>query len=134
VSIAYLDTSAAMKLILDEPQSDALISELQSWEDQQLVASWLLHTEMHCAAGRHPDDITLDAVQAVLDSVNLIDLTRGDLLAAGALAPLRSNDAIHLAVALRVGTDEFVTYDSELAQRARSAGLLVLSPGTVLPR
>ena len=118
-----------MKLVLDEPQSDALTTELSGREDRGLVSSWLLHTEMHCAAGRHPDDVDLDAVRAVLDSVNLIDLTRGDLLAAGTHAPLRSNDAIHLAVALRVGADEIVTYDGELAERASSAGLPVLSPG-----
>ncbi len=50
----------------------------------------------------------------MLDSVSLIDLTRGDLLAAGTHAPLRSNDAIHLAVALRVGAAAIVTYDGEL--------------------
>jgi predicted nucleic acid-binding protein len=52
----------------------------------------------------------------------------GDLLAAGTHAPLRSNDAIHLAVAFRVGTDEIVTYDGELIERATAAGLPVLSP------
>jgi predicted nucleic acid-binding protein len=128
VSIAYLETSAAIKLVLDEPRSDALTTELAGQGDRRLVSSWLLHTEMHCAAGRHPRDIDLDAVWAVLDSVSLIDLTRGDLLAAGTHAPLRSNDAIHLAVALRVGADEIVTYDGELAQRASTAGLPVLSP------
>jgi predicted nucleic acid-binding protein len=130
VSIAYLDTSAAMKLVLDESQSDALTAELAAREDLRLVSSWLLHTEMHCAAGCHPQDVDLDAVRTVLDSVNLIDLTRGDLLAAGTHVPLRSNDAIHLAVALRVGVDELVTYDGELAQLASEAGLPVLSPGT----
>jgi predicted nucleic acid-binding protein len=85
---------------------------------------------MHCAAGRHPEDVDLGAVGTVLDSVSLIDLTRGDLLAAGTHAPLRSNDAIHLAVALRVGADEIVTYDGELAERATAAGLPVLSPET----
>lgn len=68
-------------------------------------------------------------MRAVRDSVNLIDLTRGDLLAAGTHAPLPANDAIHLAVALRVGADEIVTYDGELAERASAAGLPVLSPG-----
>jgi predicted nucleic acid-binding protein len=53
----------------------------------------------------------------------------GDLLAAGTHAPLCSNDAIHLAVALRVGADEIVTYDADLAERAGSAGLALLSPG-----
>jgi predicted nucleic acid-binding protein len=118
-----------MKLVVDEPQSAALTEELVARDDRRLVSSWLLHTEMHCAAGRHPRDVDIEAVRAVLDSVNLIDLTRGDLLAAGTHAPLRSNDAIHLAVALRVGADEIVTYDAELAERATAAGLPVLSPG-----
>ena len=117
-----------MKLVLDEPQSEALTAELAGQEDRQLVSSWLLHTEMHCAAGRHPQDVGLEAVRTVLDSVSLIDLTRGDLLAAGTHAPLRSNDAIHLAVALRVGADELVTYDAELIERAAAVGLSVLSP------
>lgn len=117
-----------MKLILDEPQSQALTDELAGREDRLLVSSWLLHTEMHCAAGRHPQDVDHEAVGTVLDSVSLIDLTRGDLLATGTHTPLRSNDALHLAVALRVGADEIVTYDGELIERATAAGLVVLSP------
>lgn len=126
---AYLDTSAAMKLIVEEPQSDALSRELAAGSERRLVASWLLHTEMHCAAGRHPDAVDRAAVGAVLDVVNLVDLSRGDLLAAGTHAPLRSGDAIHLAVSLRVGCEEIVAYDEELATAARAAGLSVLSPG-----
>jgi predicted nucleic acid-binding protein len=130
VSISYLDSSAAMKLVVEEPQSEALTAELAGRDDRRLVSSWLLHTEMHCAAGRHPEDVDPEAVRTVLDAVSLIDLTRGDLLAAGTHAPLRSNDAVHLAVALRVGADEIVTYDGELIERAGAAGLSVLSPGT----
>ena len=129
--ICYLDTSAAMKLLVEEEESDALTNHLQSLnEDQQLVSSWLLHTELHCAANRHPDDIDLDAVGIVLDAVTLIDLTRGDLLTAGALpGRLRSNDAIHLAVALRIGADELVTYDEELSGAAVAAGVVIVQPG-----
>ena len=129
--ICYLDTSAAMKLLVEEEESDALTRHLQSLkEGQQLVSSWLLHTELHCAANRHPDDIDLDAVGIVLDAVTLIDLTRGDLLTAGALpGRLRSNDAIHLAVALRIGADELVTYDAELSDAAGAAGVVVVRPG-----
>lgn len=130
MTISYLDTSAAMKLVLDEPRSEALSADLAGSDDRRLVSSWLLHTEMHCAAGRHSHDVDLEAVRTMLDSVSLIDLTRGDLLAAGTHAPLRSNDAIHLAVALRVGVDEIVTYDGELIERATAAGVPVLSPGT----
>jgi predicted nucleic acid-binding protein len=128
VTIAYLDTSAAMKLIVDEPQSDALTQELSARTDRRLVSSWLLHTEVHCAAGRHPEAVDLASVQTVIDAIALIDLTRGDLLAAGTHAPLRSADAIHLAVALRIGADQLVTYDVELAERAQAAGLSVLAP------
>lgn len=116
-----------MKLVLEEPESEALTAELAGHDDR-LVSSSLLHTEMHCAAGRHPEDVDLEAVRTVLDAVSLIDLTRGDLLAAGTHAPLQSNDAIHLAVALRVGAEAIVTYDGELIEQARAAGLSVLAP------
>ncbi len=123
---SYLDTSAAMKLVVSEPESDALATTLSS--GHILVASWLLHTELHCAAGRHPDHLDLPAVQQVLDTVNLVDLTRGDMIAAGTHAPLRANDAIHLAVAIRLGVDEVVTYDNELADAVRASGLAVSAP------
>jgi predicted nucleic acid-binding protein len=130
--ISYLDTSAAMKLLVDEPESAALATQLAtSPGGRQLVASWLLHTELHCAANRHPDDVDLDAVGVVLDVVSLIDLSRGDLLTAGTLpGRLRSNDAVHLAVALRLGADEMITYDDELAAAAAAAGLTVLRPAS----
>jgi predicted nucleic acid-binding protein len=127
VTTAYLDTSAAMKLLVEEAESEALVAELIG-SSRRLVASWLLHAELHCAAGRNPTIILLDAIATVLDVVNLVDVTRGDLLAAGTHAPLRSNDAIHLATALRLGVDEVVTYDDELAQAAVSAGIHVVAP------
>lgn len=127
MTLAYLDTSAALKLIIEEAESAKLADTLSS-SSHQLVSSWLLHTEMHCAAGRHPQDIDLESVRAVLDTINLADLTRGDMIAAGTHAPLRSNDAIHLAVAIRLGVDELITYDQELAEAAASAGLTVLAP------
>jgi predicted nucleic acid-binding protein len=64
-----------------------------------------------------------------LETVSLIDVTRGDLLTAGALpGRLRSNDAIHLAVALRVGADAMLSYDDELANAAAATGLSVQQP------
>lgn len=126
---SYLDTSAAMKLLVEEAESGALTTYLQSEEAADVVASWLLHTELHCAASRHPDDIDHTAVGVVLETITLVDLTRGDLLTAGALpGRLRSNDAVHLAVALRVGADEMITYDSELAVAAGASGLVIARP------
>ncbi len=94
-----------------------------------MVASWLLHAELHRASNRHPDEVDPASVGAVLDAVTLIDLTRGDLLTAGTLpGRLRSNGAMHLATALRVGADEIITYDRELADAAAGAGVFVAAP------
>lgn len=126
--IAYLDTSAAMKLLVDEAESAALVTYLQTSADH-LAASWLLHTELRRAAALHPEALDDAAVAVVLDTVSLVDLTRGDVLTAGALpGRLGSNDAIHLAVALRLGVDELLTYDAELAEAATLAGLAVNQP------
>ncbi|ODT11554.1 MAG: pilus assembly protein [Microbacterium sp. SCN 70-18] len=127
MTTAYLDTSAAMKLLIDEPESEALSLTLVG-SGRRLAASWLLHTELHRAAGRNPSDIPLDSIALLLDTVTLVDITRGDLLSAGTHAPLRSNDAIHLATALRIGADEVVTYDAELSTAATAAGLSVIAP------
>ena len=131
--ICYVDTSAAMKLLVEEAESDALNAFLQSTAERQeqstLVASWLLHTELHCAANRHPDDIDAESVGILLETVSLIDVTRGDLRTAGALpGRLRSNDAIPLAVALRVGADAMLSYDDEFANAAAATGLSVQQP------
>lgn len=85
--LSYVDTSAAMKLIVDEVESAAPVDALA---DRRLVASWLLRSELHCAAGRHPDLVAVAAVNQVLDGVNLADITRGDLMAAGSHPPLGS--------------------------------------------
>lgn len=128
--IGYLDASAAMKLLVEETESAALTTYLQSVDEEfEIVASWLLHTELHCAANRHPEDLDPADVGVVLDTVTLLDLTRGDLLTAGALpGRLRSNDAVHLATALRVGADEMITYDAELASAAGLSGIGVARP------
>lgn len=126
VTVTYVETSAAMKLIVDEPESEAIANHLAT--GRRLVSSWLLHTELHCAAGRHPDIIGHDMVNEVLSRIDLIDLSRGHLIAAGSHAPLRSNDAVHLVAAISLGVDELATYDSELSVTASQVGISVLAP------
>lgn len=129
MTVAYLDTSAAMKLVIEEAESEALVDALVATPDRVLAASWLLYTEMMCAAGRRPELITDDLVRQALDPVEFVDLNRGDYFAAARHAPLRSNDALHLAAALRLCADEFITYDAELASAAARDGLRVIAPG-----
>ncbi|MHB1712600.1 MAG: type II toxin-antitoxin system VapC family toxin [Acidimicrobiales bacterium] len=130
--ILYVDTSAAMKLVVAEAESDALADYLErsrSVASDTLVASLLLHTEMHCSAHRRLADIRTDAVADVLSTLALIDIERGDLVTAPLLpGRLRSADAIHLATALRVDARAMVVYDEELGAAAKMAGIRVLAP------
>lgn len=124
----YIDTSAAMKLLVTEAESDALEEYLESSQNIELVASWLLHTELHCAAGRSPRQILTSQIALVLSAVALIDVSRCDLLPAGTQAHLRTLDAIHLAAAMRLGVTSVLTYDLELTRAAEAAGIEVIVP------
>ena len=125
-----MDTSAALKLLVAEPETAALKGHLgQLPLGTTLVASFLLHTELHCAIARRAAGVEPANVDRVLASIVLFDLVRGDLLTAAALpGRLRTNDALHLAAALRLAVDALLTYDDELSAAARRAGLAVVSP------
>ncbi|XAS68117.1 type II toxin-antitoxin system VapC family toxin [Micrococcaceae bacterium Sec5.7] len=128
--IVYLDTSAALKLVVEETESAALAGYLtrSAAEGNHLVASMLLYTELHCAARRR--GLPADVINAVLGGINLVDLARSDLMYAAALpGGLRSADAIHLATAIRLQADVLVAYDQELVAAAVEAGITALAPG-----
>ena len=128
--IIYVDTSAALKLIIEETGSPAaagyLTAAVQSGD--QLVASMLMYTELHCAGKRR--GLPAELITTVLSGINLVDLARSDLMYAAAMpGKLRSADAIHLAAAIRLQADVLVAYDAELLSAATEAGLRALSPG-----
>lgn len=135
--LVYADASALVKLVLDEPESDALRAYLSG---AGVVTCDLALTEVpraarRAAAGdpRLPLDRLLGRAGEVLESAGLVPLDRSILLAAGAIAEpgLRALDAIHVAAAVSLGPiDAFVTYDERQAAAARLAGLRVLAPGT----
>jgi predicted nucleic acid-binding protein len=138
--IAYLDTSAALRVLTISPNPDAarLTRRTQRYLDQlvekehTIVSSMLLRTEMRCQANRQPDINPGDAEQ-LLSLVNLVALEASDLEdAPGTPGRLRTLDAIHLAAALRIGADVIVAYDDELRRAAKAAGLRIgpsLRPG-----
>lgn len=130
--IVYVDTSAAMKLLVEEAESDALARHLEAVRKRggsTLVSSLLLYTELHCASKRRPEEVHADAVADVLSVLALVDVENGDLTIAPLLpGRLRSADAIHLATALRVDARSMVVYDEELRSAATAAGIAVSSP------
>ena len=127
--IVYIDTSAALKLVVEEAESTAVAEYLSAavHRGHQLVASMLLYTELHCAGKRR--GLPAELITTVLGGINLVDLARSDLMYAAAMpGKLRSADAIHLATAIRLQSDVLVAYDLELVTATTEAGLHALSP------
>lgn len=124
----YLDTSAALRLLLDEPESAALV-ELVVRQRPELVGTVLLETELRLAASRS-EVLTQAAVTAFLEGVPLYEMPRSVFVEAGLLggAAVRLVDALHVVAALRCGATCVLTYDPRLAETARGMGLTVLSP------
>ena len=132
----YADASALVKLVLNEPESDALRSFLV---DADLLSCELVLTEIpraiRRAAARDPHvqaDVLLDRAAEMLDALGLLPIDRSILLAAGAMSEpaLRALDAIHIAAAIDVTPiDGFVTYDERQAAAARLSGLRTMAPG-----
>jgi predicted nucleic acid-binding protein len=125
----YLDTSAAAKLLVEEPESARLASYLDGLEAQEdIMSSGLLETELRRFGTRV--DIPQSAVTEVLARVGLIEPDRSMFLEA-ALLPgpqLRSLDALHMATAIRLDADAVVAYDRRLLEAARSLGVNAVSP------
>ncbi|MGI8576962.1 MAG: type II toxin-antitoxin system VapC family toxin [Nocardioidaceae bacterium] len=122
----YLDTSAAVKLLVEEPESVALATFLDQ-TDGSVVACLLLETELRRFAVRH--GITQSDVTRILGMVALYDMPRSLYYEAGILPGrhLRSLDALHLAAAVRIGTDSVLTYDGRMQEAAAGIGLEVIA-------
>lgn len=124
----YLDTSAALKLVVEEAESDALVDELRR-RAPRLVACLLLETELRRVAAREPA-LTQRAVSELLGGVDLHELPPPLFTQAGLLpgAGVRSLDALHLAAAIRLEVEAVITYDVRMAEAATSLGMKVLAP------
>ncbi|HEX9711736.1 MAG TPA: type II toxin-antitoxin system VapC family toxin [Actinomycetota bacterium] len=125
----YLDSSAIVKLVVQEPETAALRRYLR--RRRTLITSALARTEVLRALlplGRPAEQRALD----VLSRLELARVNDRVLTDAGRLKPdtLRSLDAIHLATALQLGADlaRIVTYDARMAAGARRLKIAVATP------
>ncbi|MGH2540409.1 MAG: type II toxin-antitoxin system VapC family toxin [Actinomycetota bacterium] len=136
--IAYVDTSALVKLFLVEEGSE-LVSRV--WEAAEgLATSATTYPEARASLAAAARDRRLDrralgrAVRELdrrLDSIDVVELRRPLAYEAGALAErfaLRGYDAVHLASALAVhaGRTAMLTWDRGLSQAAAASGLSVI--------
>jgi len=131
VSVFYVDTSAALKLLAEESDSQAFAQFYDDNADATWASSALLRIEVVRAVRRALPAALNDARDLLLafDYVNIDD----GIVQAAMDEPdrsLRSLDAIHLATARLFDSDldGLVTYDERLGQAAIAAGMTVLSP------
>lgn len=128
-SSVYVDTSVFGRVILEEPDKDAIQNDLAKFD--RIVASRLLRIELGRLA--HREKIVEEA-NRVLADVQLIPMDEEILAAAETIPPtyVGTLDAIHLATAVRLHEagelDAVMTYDKRLITGAREHGLTVLSP------
>lgn len=128
----YLDSSALLKLVFDEPESAALEGWLAARAGTPVVTSELVKVEVIRACRRVSSD-ALPEARTLLAQLDLIPLTTAVVDGAAEVGEpmLRSLDAIHLASALTIRTDlsAFIAYDRRLADAASAAGLESVRPG-----
>jgi uncharacterized protein len=128
--ILYIETSAAAKLLVDEPASSRLAARLDAAVAQgdTLLSSMLLETELRRLAVRV--ELAQTAVTHLLERFDLVEPDRSLYREAGLLSGrhLRSLDALHLAAALRLGADVMATYDRRQADAAAAVGLPIVAP------
>jgi predicted nucleic acid-binding protein len=135
MSFVYVDSSAIVKLIRRESETDALRAFLAGTAQDRPVAvasSAIARVEVSRATLLHDPTVSAKASD-VLAAFRLISVSDQILAQASHLMPmeLQSPDAIHLATAISEsdGMVAFLTYDNRQAEAAQVAGLPVLSPG-----
>lgn len=138
--IVYLDTSALIKLLVDEPGTDAMLavaaaapvaasSALTEVEARAALARMRAGKRLAAAAHR----AAVRRFEELWEEVGALSVDRAVLTRACALAQahaLRAYDAVHLASAREVagtGVVTFACFDTDLRAAAAAEGL-TLSP------
>lgn len=131
MSAAYLDTSALVKLMWPEPQTDALVDALGGWSMR--IASEVALVELSCTVGRVGAAEAVTSVEAIAAGLYVVPFStsvREWAVKTALRSSLSALDAIHLATArgLRSDLDAFVAYGQDLCEEAAAYRLPVVSP------
>lgn len=131
-SVAYVDSSALVKLVIPEPESAPLRTELAGWERH--VSSALARVEVVRACAR-VDPKARGVAEQVVGALDLIAVEDELLDEATRLGPaeLRSLDAIHLASVLLLGDalGVAIAYDERLLSVFDAAGIPTAVPRSI---
>lgn len=126
-NLVYLDSSVALRTILDVPERE----RLQSWMrlgKTTFVSSRLLRTEVIRVLRR--DGRLLVEGKPLLDRVGMLEISRETHTVAESIERhVKTLDALHLATALLIGEPvTMATHDSTMKVVAEHLGLLVVDP------
>jgi hypothetical protein len=137
----YVDTSALVALIVNEPGSAAVGAWYAATRSELVSAAWCV-TEFGSALGMKQRTAQLDAAQAraawerferlVTNDLRLlpvepIDFHRAALLTLESASGIRAGDALHLACAERAGAKSLATLDKVMASSASRVKLKVVT-------
>ncbi len=135
----YLDSSAVLKRVLDEPDAEACQAALDELADDgaAFVSSTLAWVEVSRAMrvrreAEGPRRI-IELIEIALSGIDEFPISEQVVDIAQRLGPasIRTLDAIHLASASLLGADLVCAYDQRLLEAAEELGFRTLSPGLV---
>jgi len=120
--VIYLDTSAAVKTLFAEADSESIRALFA--DEQPFVSSRVFELEVHSAAARR--GVAEERAAELVRKVTLVavdDAVVDAALAAG--SALRTLDALHLATALQLGgvVETMLSFDKELLEQAQARGI-----------
>ncbi|HMO46716.1 MAG TPA: type II toxin-antitoxin system VapC family toxin [Rubrivivax sp.] len=135
--MVYVDTSAVVALIVNEPASAAVAAWYAGSKRELVTASWCA-TEFASALSLKQRKAQLEAAGATLawgrfrrltaNDLQLLplgfeDFHRAALMALDASTGIRAGDALHLACAERAGAKSILTLDGVMARNAQELGI-----------
>lgn len=125
----YLDSSAILKLIIKEAESDSL----RKFINTKVITSAISRVEVIRTLSLNDESLII-AGQMVLEKFELMPLSRPILTIAENFSPqitLRSLDALQVAsvIFLSPMVKSLITYDKNMIKNAKALGISVVSPG-----
>ena len=129
--LAYVDATALVKALVNEPESAALASEILSWKAVVTADIGVVET-VRAVQRAAPDEVARIRDVFAAQKIRQIPMSLQVRQLACAITPedLGSLAAVHLATAemLRAALGVVFTYDEDLAAAAVARGLPVRSP------
>lgn len=125
----YLDSSAILKLILDEKERVSLLKELGG----KSVTSRISRVEVKRTVTRlAPEHLVLahselEKIEFFPASIGVLNIAEGFT----SKVTLRTLDAIHVATVIFLGSaiEGLISYDKQMIKNAKELGIKVISPG-----